>query len=78
MQALYTLLSVTIVLWILTASKTIIITTAQRVFNVMEIPYAEGQRDAINGDIRLNVKRDCWTISPWDNGAIPAIKPMCN
>ena len=33
---------------------------------IAEKSYAEGQRDAINGDIRLDIKRNCWLKSPWE------------
>ncbi len=32
-----------------------------------EKTYAEGQRDAINGDVRLDLLNNCWIKSPWDN-----------
>ncbi len=36
----------------------------------MEYAYFEGQKDALNGDIRIgmnNVKGWVWTKSPWDD-----------
>lgn len=40
----------------------------------MEIAYFEGQKDAINGDIRIEKNTDTswiWIESPWDSGREP-------
>jgi len=50
---------------------------------LIEYGYYEGQKDAINGDIRLievkDTNRDTvmwiWTSSPWDNGQKPLYQP---
>lgn len=44
--------------------------------NFVEYAYMEGQRDAIEGDIRIEKIGDdyVWTKSPWDEGAKPAFK----
>lgn len=39
--------------------------------------YAEGQRDAINRDIRLDLMRNCWIKSPWDNKEPSGVIKMC-
>lgn len=43
-----------------------------------EKAYFEGQKDAINGDIRIKFNSDScyiWTKSPWDNGTMPTYNP---
>ena len=50
---------------------------------IMEESYYEGQRDAINGDIRIIQVKDTlnnslkwvWLKSPWDDGTPPIFKP---
>jgi len=50
---------------------------------LIEYGYYKGQKDAINGDIRLievkDTNRDTvkwvWTSSPWDNGQKPLYQP---
>lgn len=40
----------------------------------LEKAYAEGQKDALNGDIKIksiNFGRYVWIESPWDNGRKP-------
>ena len=45
---------------------------------VAERAYFTGQRDAINGDIRIELNSDSvyfWSKSCWDNGAVPLYNP---
>ena len=35
-----------------------------------EDAYAKGQEDALSGDIRYNIKYDCWDYSPYDQRLI--------
>jgi len=45
--------------------------------SLMSKAYFEGQRDAINGDIRIAIKDSTyiWIKSCWDDGAIPLFTP---
>lgn len=47
-------------------------------YKLMEYAYFEGQKDALNGDIRIELKDSSyiWMKSPWDNGKNPLYKPM--
>lgn len=45
---------------------------------VAEEAYFEGQKDYMNGDIRIEKLWDStyvWSRSPWDSGAEPIFKP---
>ena len=45
---------------------------------LMERAYFDGQRDAINGDVRIKLTSDSlyvWTKSCWDNGEHPDFNP---
>lgn len=45
----------------------------------LEQAYFEGQRDAINGDVRIERNQDgnyIWRKSPWDNGRPPTFNPI--
>jgi hypothetical protein len=47
----------------------------------LEQAYFEGQKDALNGDIRIKRNQDScyiWTSSPWDNGKEPIYNPSYN
>lgn len=46
---------------------------------IAEQAYFEGQKDAINGDIRITKINSCyvWTKSPWNNGTNPIFQPDC-
>lgn len=47
--------------------------------SLMEYGYFEGQKDAINNDIRVKLQPDStwiWTKSPWDDGELPTRKPI--
>ena len=51
----------------------------QAIYNDIEGAYAEGQRDAQNGDIRLDLLKNCWIKSPWECGKVPLGKiKLCN
>lgn len=44
----------------------------------LEQAYFEGQKDALNNDIRIKRNQDScwiWTKSPWDNGEPPIYNP---
>jgi len=44
----------------------------------LESAYFEGQRDAINGDVRIKLNEDSvyvWTKSPWNDGTLPIYFP---
>jgi len=44
----------------------------------LEEAYYEGQRDALEGDIRIKLNDDSiyiWSKSPWDDGQEPIFKP---
>jgi hypothetical protein len=46
-----------------------------------EIAYFEGQRDALENDIRIKRNQDScwiWCKSPWDNGKAPIYNPSFN
>ena len=43
-----------------------------------EETYFEGQKDALNGDVRIKLDKDScyyWIKSPWDSGRIPNYNP---
>ena len=44
---------------------------APKLQKALESAYFEGQKDALNGDIRIQFRSDScwhWTKSPWDGG----------
>lgn len=46
-----------------------------------ERAYFEGQRDALDGDVRIKRNKDScyvWTSSPWDGGEAPRFNPSFN
>ena len=46
-----------------------------------EYAYFEGQRDALDGDIRIKLNQDScyiWCKSPWDSGKQPTYDPSFN
>ncbi len=47
-------------------------------YTLAEKSYFEGQKDCINGDIRIQLNSDStyiWIKSPWDGGKIPSYNP---
>lgn len=48
----------------------------------LEEAYFEGQRDYLEGDIRISKIGDAhgykWIKSPWDNGELPLFNPQNN
>lgn len=51
------------------------------ILKYMEQAYFEGQRDALNGDIRIKRNQDScyiWTSSPWNSGEKPLFNPSFN
>lgn len=54
-----------------------------KVTELLENCYFEGQKDALNGNIRIKQTKDgcwVWTKSCWDNGTKPIFNPsnVCN
>lgn len=50
----------------------------QKVQEACERAYFEGQRDALDGDIRIKMGKDSsyiWIKSPWNNGDKPIYNP---
>ena len=48
------------------------------VIKVFEIAYFEGQRDALENDVRIRLNQDScwiWIKSPWDSGRPPILNP---
>lgn len=43
----------------------------------LEYAYFEGQKDALNGEIKIAQVDGCyiWTASPWDSGSEPVYDP---
>ena len=71
---LYFLITLTIVL----TSCDYGIIKEKQLREVCEKAYFEGQKDALNGDIRIKLNKDnCyqWIKSPWDSGRIPDYNP---
>ncbi|MEK6829091.1 MAG: hypothetical protein AABY15_03110 [Nanoarchaeota archaeon] len=74
-KRLFQLIIITIVLTIIMSLSSCGNDDAQR---ILEEAYFEGQKDAINGDVRIKKNHDgCWkwTKSPWDNGMSPVFNP---
>jgi len=49
-----------------------------RRIELVELAYFEGQRDALEGDIRIKKNIDgcyVWSKSPWDGGSWPIFNP---
>ena len=50
----------------------------QKAQEACERAYFEGQRDALDGDVRIKMGKDSafiWVKSPWDNGDKPIYTP---
>lgn len=49
-------------------------------YSIVEYAYFEGQRDALNGDWRIEKIDTCyfWTKSCWDNNRPVVYNPSCN
>ena len=47
------------------------------IMKLAEKTYAEGQRDAVNGDVRLDLLKNCWKKSPWDENEPVGDIGMC-
>jgi len=51
---------------------------SEEITKMAEIAYFEGQKDAINNDIRIRLNSDSiyiWTKSCWDSGRDPIFNP---
>lgn len=49
-----------------------------KVYESTEQAYFEGQKDALNNDVRIKKNQDScwiWTKSPWDSGRAPKFNP---
>lgn len=54
------------------------ITTEDNIRNIAERCYFEGQKDALNKDVRIKINKDStyiWVKSPWDSGRKPTFIP---
>jgi len=52
--------------------------TEEQITIALEKAYFEGQRDAINGDIRIKLSKDSvynWIKSPWNESTKPIYNP---
>lgn len=52
--------------------------TEDKLIKIVEMAYFEGQKDAINGDIRIKMTSDSvyiWTKSCWSDGRVPIYNP---
>ena len=50
----------------------------QKATEACERAYFEGQRDALDGDVRIKLNKDScyqWVKSPWNNGQKPIYNP---
>lgn len=55
-----------------------VVVDGDEVISIIEEAYFEGQRDAIEGDVRIRQTDDScwvWTKSPWDGGTTPTFNP---
>lgn len=52
-----------------------------KLYEIAEIAYFEGQKGALNNDIRIKLNQDScwvWTKSPWNNNKPPQFNPSFN
>ena len=71
---LYFLITLTIML----TSCDFVIVKEKQLQEACEEAYFEGQKDALNGDVRIKLDKDScyqWIKSPWDSGRIPDYNP---
>ena len=71
---LYFLVTLTIML----TSCDFVIVKEKQLQKACEKAYFEGQKDALNGDVRIKLNKDScyhWIKSPWDSGRIPDYNP---
>lgn len=57
------------------------VNTKKELYNVCEQAYFEGQRDALEGDVRIKRNENgcwIWTKSPWNTGRQPEFDPSFN
>ena len=53
----------------------------KKIQTAMEESYFEGQRDALEGDVRIKRNQDScwiWSRSPWENNNAPLYDPSYN
>lgn len=54
------------------------IANKDKVIKALEKAYFDGQKDALEGDVRIKLTSDSiyiWTKSPWNNGNKPLYNP---
>lgn len=58
-------------------SEEIKVSLTSSIYELTEAAYFEGQKDAIEGDIRIKNTAEgwIWTKSPWDDGHNPVYNP---
>lgn len=52
--------------------------TEKAMQKALEKAYFEGQKDALNGDVKIKLNKDScfiWVKSPWDSGVTPIYTP---
>lgn len=64
-------------LLILNSSRTQTAKLEDSIVKLTEAAYFEGQKDAIEGDVRIKKTEAgwVWEKSPWDNGQVPIYDP---
>lgn len=68
-----------VVMVFITPSSDYCIVSMSTIDEACEYSYFEGQRDALEGDIRIKLNHDScwiWTKSPWDSGKPPIYNPL--
>lgn len=51
--------------------------TTIEISKITENAYFEGQRNALNNDIRVNLTHDCWTTNPWNDNSTIYTRQLC-
>lgn len=66
---------------IILASSCHVIIETDKLYELVEQAYFEGQRDVLENDIRIKLDQDScwiWKKSPWDTGKRPIFDPSFN
>jgi hypothetical protein len=57
----------------------VVVTTEDEITEACEYAYFEGQKDALEGDVRIQMNEDStcykWIKTPWDSGKRPIYEP---
>ncbi len=72
------IISITLFSGTLISCDAVLDRSAGSIQEIAERAYFEGQRDAIDGDVRIRLNNDScyeWIKSPWDNGRSPIYNP---